>query len=493
MSIKLRDYQQAAVNDVRDSFRRDKRRTLLVAPCGAGKTVVFSSICAGVAANGKRVLIVAHRKELLRQISSALKMAGVRHAVLAGGYMGIPTANVVVASVFTLANRLDRFPPPDLIIGDEAHHFTPKSTWGRVVEKFPNARVLGVTATPERMDGKGLGLLFDDMVMGPTVAELTEQGFLSPAEVYAPSKPNLTGLHSRGGDYVTSELETAMDKPSITGSAVTHYRKYADGKRAIAFCVSVKHAVDVAEDFRKAGYSAHHVDGGMKDQERDRVLADFGAGKIQVLTTCDLISEGFDVPAVEVAILLRPTKSLGLYIQQVGRAVRIAPGKTKAIILDHAGNTAIHGFIDDPRDWELTDGKARKSKPGESVPAVRTCPECYAMHKPSPICPKCDYVYRVMGRKIEQRDGELVQMTRTDDVKNEAQSKQMSQRFQFLVGIGRKRAYSSPEKWAFNVICGQEAARLAKKRDAFNKPLVNGLTPDERTKIWSETIGKQSS
>jgi superfamily II DNA or RNA helicase len=160
--------------------------------------------------------------------------------------------------------------------------------------------------------------MFDDMVNGPTVAELTELGFLSPADVYAPSKPDLANVRTRAGDYALNDLESAMDKPSITGNAVTHYRRLADGKRAIAFCVSVKHAKEVAKEFRSAGYEAHHVDGGMKEADRDSVLKRFELGEVQILTSCDLVSEGFDLPAVEVAIMLRPTKSLSLYLQQAG-------------------------------------------------------------------------------------------------------------------------------------------------------------------------------
>jgi superfamily II DNA or RNA helicase len=491
--VQLRDYQERAIEGVRVSFREGNKRTLLVSPTGSGKTLMFSYISAGMARNDKRIVIIAHRRELIKQISAALKNVGVRHGILVGGSIGIPKTNVIVASVFTLARRLTRFPAPDLLIGDEAHHFTPDSTWGKVVKAFPNARVLGVTATPERLDGKGLGLLFDDMVMGPTVAELTEQGFLSPAEVYAPSKPDLSRVRTRMGDYVTSDIEGEMDKPSITGSAVTHYTKLAAGRRAVAFCVSVKHAKDVAADFRKAGYSASHVDGGMDDAERDGVLAKFGTGEIQILTSCDLISEGFDLPAIEVAILLRPTKSLSMYLQQVGRAIRPSPGKEKTIVLDHCGNTATHGFIDEHREWVLTTEKARKKKDGEAAPAVRTCPSCYAMHRPSPECPKCGHVYKINSRKIEQREGDLVQISRADDAKKAAAVTDINRRYQVLVNIGRSRGYAHPDKWAFNVICGQESSRLAKLRPANGSKSTNGLTDQERQRVWTETLGKMGT
>ena len=485
--MKLRDYQEAAIESVRDSFRKGHRRTVLVSPTGSGKTLMFSYISAGMANNNKRILIIAHRRELLKQISKALKRVNVRHAVMAGGSRGMPIANVVVASVFTLARRLKHFSAPDLIISDECHHCTTTSTWGKVIDAFPNARVLGVTATPERLDGKGLGLMFDDMVMGPTVAELTEQGFLSPADVYAPSKPDLQGLRTRMGDYVNSDIENAMDKPSITGSAVAHYTKLAANKRAIAFCVSVKHAQDVAEDFRRAGYVSSHIDGSMEDRVRDQVLKDFEDGKIRVLTSCDLISEGFDLPAVEVAIMLRPTKSLSLYLQQAGRAIRISPGKEKTIILDHAGNTAVHGFIDEHREWILTDGDSRKKKAGEAAPTVRSCPECFAMHRPMVTCPKCGHEYKIKGRKIEQKEGDLVQLSRAEDTQVAVDD--LARQFQILSGVGRKRGYNQPEKWAFNVICGKEAARLSKLRGVEGKT-TNGLTAEERGQIWAKTMGK---
>lgn len=491
--VQLRDYQEAAVQAVRDSFRAGHRRTLLVAPTGAGKTVIFSYIAAGMARNNKRILIVAHRRELLKQISGALKRVGVSHAVLSGGTPGIPIANVVVASVFTLVKRMKHMKPFDLIIGDEAHHFTPASSWGKVVEGFPKARVLGVTATPERLDGKGMGQMFDDMVMGPTVAELTAQGFLSPAIVYAPSAPDLGSVTTRMGDYVSKQLEEAMDKPVITGSAVNHYRKYADGKRAIAFCVSVKHAKDVAEDFRQSGYEASHIDGGMDDTERDGVLAKFERGDIQILTSCDLVSEGFDLPAVEVAILLRPTKSLGLYLQQCGRAIRPHPDKERTVILDHAGNTARHGFIDDDRDWSLADGFVQgRRKSGEKVISVRTCTACFAVHKPTPTCPVCGHVYPVMARAVKHVDGELVMMHRDDEPSIETHEGLLQKKFRVLASVGRKRGYKNPTQWAFNVICGQEATRLAKAVGMRDGRTTNGLTDEERASIWKMTMGKTS-
>jgi len=487
--MQLRDYQESAVQAVRDSFRAGHKNTLLVSPTGSGKTVIFSYIAAGMARNNKRILIVAHRRELLKQISNALKRVGVAHAVMAGGYRGVPTANVVVASVFTLVKRIKGIEPFDLIIGDEAHHFTPDSSWGKVVMGFPRARVLGVTATPERLDGKGLGQMFADMVMGPTVAELTAQGFLSHAVVYAPSAPDLGGVGTRMGDYVQKQLEDAMDKAVITGSAVKHYAKYAPGKKAIAFCVSVKHAKNLAKEFRDAGFAASHIDGGMKENERDSVLKAFEEGRVRVLTSCDLVSEGFDLPSVEVAILLRPTKSLGLYLQQCGRAIRPHPDKERTIILDHAGNTARHGFIDDDREWTLADGFVQGRGKGDKAETVRTCTACFAMHKPSPTCPVCDYVYPVKPRTVKHIDGDLVMTTRAGEQDMTTAEGMLQNKFKVLISVGRKRGYKNPTLWAYNVICGQEAARIAKKVGTRDVQTTNGLTEGERTAIWKMTMG----
>jgi superfamily II DNA or RNA helicase len=492
--VQLRDYQELAVQAVRDSFRSGHKKTLLVSPTGSGKTVIFSYIAAGMARNNKRILIVAHRRELLKQISGALKKVGVSHAVLSGGTPGVPIANVVVASVFTLVRRMKGMKPFDLIIGDEAHHFTPDSSWGKVVTGFPTARVLGVTATPERLDGKGMGQMFDDMVMGPTVAELTAQGFLSQAIVYAPSTPDLGSVGTRMGDFVSKQLEDAMDKPIITGSAVRHYEKYAPGKKAIAFCVSVKHAKDVAEDFRNAGHAASHIDGGMDDTERDGILKAFEDGRVQILTSCDLVSEGFDLPSVEVAILLRPTKSLGLFLQQCGRAIRPHPDKERTIILDHAGNTARHGFIDDERDWSLDDGfVTNRGKNAEKVASVRTCTACFAVHKPTPTCPMCGHVYPVMARAVKHVDGDLVETRRDGEAATETAEDMMQKRYRVLTSVARKRGYKNPTQWAFNVICGQEASRLAKKVGMRDAQTTNGLTAEERDSIWKMTMGKTQS
>lgn len=320
----LRPYQQQGVADIRAAYASGHRRALYVLPTGGGKTLTFSYITHHAAAKRQRVWILAHRVELLDQISRTLGEFGTRHGFIAAGYPAHKDALVQVAGVFTVARRLpgervafhNRVAAPDLIICDEAHHATNATTWGRILSAFPRARVLGVTATPCRLDGTGLGECFDAMVLGPSVAELTAQGALVPLKAYAPASIATEGLHTRAGEFIASELAVRADNATVTGDAVAHYRRLADGKAAVAFCVSVEHARHVAESFTAAGIPAQSVDGTMDRTVRRAVIEAFVKGQIRVLTSCDLVSEGFDVPRVEVGISLRPTQSTGLWLQQ---------------------------------------------------------------------------------------------------------------------------------------------------------------------------------
>jgi superfamily II DNA or RNA helicase len=355
---------------------------------------------------------------------------------------------------------------PNLIIVDEAHHATGKTTWGKVLQFYSRAKVLGVTATPARLDGQGLGVaadgFFDAMVMGPSVADLTAQGYLSPAVVYAPkTQLDLSGVKTRGGDYAQNELAAAMDKATITGDSVATYRKNCDGQPAIAFCASVAHAEHVAEAFRAAGYRAASVDGGMDSKTRADRVADLGNGRLQVLTSCDIISEGVDIPIVSAAILLRPTQSLSLYLQQVGRVLRPFPGKPHATINDHVGNVFRHGLPDDDREWSLEGKPKGKKKTDNDAVSVKQCEQCYTVHRPAPVCPHCGFVYRVQSREIEQVAGELEQVQRAPVIPPEklaAKKEQSSARsLEDLVEIGRKRGYPHPHAWASHVWKSRQA------------------------------------
>lgn len=415
--ITLRDYQSNAVERIRQSYRNGFKAPLLVLATGAGKTVCFTYIAATSSARAKRVLILVHRIELLRQTSKALQKFGVYHGLINPKYTPDLRAHVQVASVQTLVKRLDKIQPPDLIVIDEAHHAS-ANTWRTIIERFPNARLLGVTATPCRGDGSGLGTdsggFFDVMVQGPQVSDLIGMGYLVKPVIYAPKdKLDLTGILTKMGDYVKDQLAALVDKPKITGSAVEHYMKLCPGTPAVVFCVNVAHAQHVAAEFRAHGFRAYHADGTLDDEERARILNGLGNGQVQVVTSCDLISEGTDIPAIGCAILLRPTQSMGLYIQQVGRALRTSDGKSHAIILDHVGNVLTHGMPDEDRQWSLDgDMSRKKKKKQDAAPRVLQCEKCYAMHEPAPACPVCGHVYVNQARPAPQQvDGTLQQIT----------------------------------------------------------------------------------
>ena len=449
----LRPYQQAAVEAVRQSFRSGRRRPLLVSPTGSGKTVTFSYITASAAALGNSTLVLVHRAELLDQCHRSLASMDVPHGLIASGLTPDPTHLTQVASVQTLVRRLDRVRPPDLIVIDEAHHAT-AGGWSAVLQAFPQARVLGVTATPCRLDGKGLGSVFDDLIRGPEVADLIAGGFLCQPVYYGPSTVDLSGIRKTAGDYNRAQLTELMDRPTITGDAVAHYRKYADGLPCVVFCTGLKHAQHVAQAFNSAGYSFMVLDGMLHPAERARRVAWLADGTLQGLVTVDIVSEGFDLPIVACAILLRPTASLGLHLQQVGRVLRVSPGKPKAVILDAVGNCRKHGLAEEVRDWSLEGVTRRRGKgKSEDVQSTRQCPTCYAVHTPSPTCPQCLHVYEVKDRIPDVVDGELVPIEVLHRAVRERKAEQgRAQTLEDLIKLGKSRGMKNPYGWAHNIM-----------------------------------------
>lgn len=451
--MRLRPYQEEAISAVRAAFTAGRRAPLLVAPTGAGKTVMFCYITQSAKAKGRRVMILAHRAELLDQTSRALTGLGISHGMIAAGRTADRTEAVQVAGVQTLVRRLDNTPPPDLLVIDEAHHAAAGS-WRAIVQAFPAAKILGVTATPERLDGKGLGDVFDDLIRGPEVADLIAAGFLSRPVYYAPTTASLDGVRTTAGDYNKADLEQAVNRPTITGDAVTHYRRLCARAPAIAFCASIAHAENVAANFCEAGFRWGVIDGTMTPEARRQAVANLGTGALHGLSSCEIVSEGFDLPCVTAAILLRPTKSLSLYLQQVGRVLRPHPGKQNAIILDHVGNVLRHGLAEELREWSLDgDKERRKKQKTDDGTKNRQCPSCYAVHAPGPVCPLCGHEYEVKGRQVEEVAGELEQL---DAERLAAMTKRQGQgnarTLGELVALGRARGYKNPAAWASHII-----------------------------------------
>ena len=459
--LTLRPYQAALVERARQAYVAGKRAPLIVAPCGAGKTVIFTYMAVRAAEKGKRILLVAHREELLDQISETFEAFGVPHGWITPHEPFNPAMTVQVGGVFTVARRLNRMHgwTPDLIVIDEASHAIAGSTWGKVTAGFPDALRLGVTATPERLSGEPLSDTFDELIVGPGVRELIAAGALCDYRIFVPSTIDVGGVHTRMGDFVKGELTQAADKPGITGDAIKEYKKYADHKRAVAFCVSIEHARHVAESFRAAGYRSVSLYGTLDRNIRREVVRDFRDGKIEVLTSCDLISEGFDLPAIEVAILLRPTQSLALSIQQTGRALRPWPGKQCAYILDHAGNVMRHGLPDDEREWSL-EGRAKRQDGEGGTVGIRICPVCFAAQTIGRnVCIHCGGAFPAKPRVVEENEGELVEVD-TEALRATAKMEQGRARtFMEIVELGKRRGYRNPYSWALHVIRGRHAAR----------------------------------
>lgn len=405
--MELRDYQAELIGRARRALKVH-RRVLVTAPTGAGKTALAGFMLKEAAARGKRAWFVVHRRELVEQTSRTLERVGAQHGFVAAGFPVQYRKPITICGVQTLVRRLERLPPPDMIVWDEAHHCA-AGTWQTVAAAYPNAWHVGLTATPERLDGKGLAGMFNALVPGPSIAWLIERGFLSRFRVWSHPAPDVTDVRMRGADYDQHALETVMDAPHILGDAVAHFQSICPDARAVAFCVSVKHAIHTRDAFRAAGVRCEELDGACEMRHRRNVMAQFRRGEVQVLTSVDLFGEGMDIPELETAILLRPTASLGLYMQQVGRALRAAPGKDCAIILDHAGNVLRHGSPDQDREWSL-EGR-QKRKRGAGAMKTKVCPNCFGTTPAvRPTCEHCGHAFEIAAREIDERDGALAEL-----------------------------------------------------------------------------------
>ncbi len=386
--LALRSYQLDAVERIRAAFASGRRRVLFVLATGGGKTVCFSYIVAGAVRRGRRALVLGHRQEILDQIEGALSLAGVPFGIIAPGHVETDSP-VQIASIATLARRLNRWRDRfDFAVVDECHHAVAGS-WAAVLASQPRAHVLGVSATPQRLDGRGLREQFDEIVIGPSTAELIEARWLSPFVVYEPtSAPDLSAARMRGGDFAVEDLRAAMDGVVI-GAAVAEYQRLCPGAPAVAFCVDVAHSQAVAAAFRDHGVKAAHVAGDTPAAERRAAIAALGNGGLDVLCNCQLFTEGVDIPTIAAAVLLRPTASVTLFLQMVGRTLRPAPGKARAVILDFAGNVARHGLPDDARAWSL-DAKRRRQRERAEGSGLRRCAACAALNRPSAqSCVEC--------------------------------------------------------------------------------------------------------
>lgn len=409
----LRDYQIDALNRLRRGFAAGARRICLVAPTGAGKTTIAAELMRGAVAKGNRVLFLAHRTELIEQCAARLDTFGVDLGVIKNGTRRAkPSAPVQVASVQTLVNR--RMPQARIVIVDECHRVH-GDTYLKILANYAGSLVVGLTATPVRLDGKGLADVFDELVEAASVTDLIASGVLIRPKVYAPQTPDLEDVRMTAGDYNQRDLGAAMNTPRLVGGIVEHWQRLTPGRKTVVFASSVEHSQAIVASYLEAGVRAAHLDGTTPQGERQRILEDLASGAVTVVSNVAVLTEGWDCPTVEVVTLARPTKSMSMYLQMVGRGVRSAPGKEAAWVLDHAGCTHTHGLASVDREWSAW-FEGRKNKP--SAPGLKNCPECYAI-VPSmvAICPECRYVWEAISdrqkRSLEAVEGELVEITAT--------------------------------------------------------------------------------
>lgn len=431
----LRPYQQHLIDNTFAAWDNGYHNVLIQSHTGSGKTVILTEIVKR--ANVPTVLI-AHRLELVSQLSLALARAEISHTLITpkatmpdiiklhlqmhGKHYINPSAQIVVASVDTLVRRdpqwRDRI---KLVVIDEGAHVLRKNKWGKAFDMFPNARGLLVTATPLRADGRGLGRsadgIADILIEGPSMRELIQQGYLSDYRIFAP--PNTIDLTpvsiTASGDYSPDPLRKAVTKACITGSVVDHFIKYGGGGLGITFAVSVDAAQELATAYNVAGVSAVCLHAATGIAERASVMRRFKEGAIQQIVNVDILSEGVDVPAVGCISLARPTASYGLHMQQIGRSLRPADGKTHAIILDHVGNVTRHGLPDVARDWTL-ESRDRKSRGVSNGIPLRTClnVQCMAVFtRLYDRCPYCKHPIPLPKERAtpEQVEGNLRELT----------------------------------------------------------------------------------
>lgn len=442
---------------------RGSSSVLAFAPTGFGKTVLAAALIKILLDAGKRVIFAVHRVDLIKQTSGTFEKFGIPFSYIAAGYHFNPYHRVFIASILTLKNRLGRI-PADYIFVDEAH-LSAAAGWASVAAHYKDegAKLIGLTGSPERLDGKPLGDVWDKMVMGPSVRWLIDNGHLSRYRAFAPrGVVDTSGLHTRKGEFVASEIDALMEGKAVIAGAAKHWRAKADGLRTIAFCPSVARAKEYAAEFSALGIPSVALDAETPHNERVQAFIDFADRKILVIFNCALFCEGFDLAAqvnrdvtIECVMQLSPTQSLAKHLQQLGRGLR--KKDYPAILLDLVGNLERLGLPDDEREWSL-EGRKKTSREVEAL----TCQECFAMHPPAPVCPECGYRYPRKeagggGRSIEEVEHDLEEIDVEAMRRNRQREQAMAKTLGDLVNLATARGYKSPEKWAAHIWTARQA------------------------------------
>lgn len=424
-NIELRKYQVELINNIRRSITAGHRAIVAVLGCGGGKSVIQAEIARSAVSKNNRVLFLVHRKELCEQIKNTFAGQGVDMRLCS------------VSMVQTVSRHLDSIPEPSLIITDECHHST-ANTYRKIYDKFPDAIKLGFTATPVRLGKGGLGEVYDDLITSVSTKWLIKNHYLAPYKYYSVKLADTSGLHVRSGEFKADEVACLMQNKEIYGETVAQWEKLARNRKTIVYCASVEASEMTADEFSKAGYRSYSLDGSTSENERRDVIERFRKGDIKILCNCELFGEGLDVPDCECTVLLRPTQSLTVYIQQSMRSMRYMPDKA-AVIIDHVGNCYLHGLPDDDRKWTLEPKKKQ-----ENTVKIRECKNCFAVYPPSfDKCPYCGYkaVKEVRHSNKKTIEIDLVEVSRQEDIKNTRLSDAVLNTWEDVVDFQKVKGY----------------------------------------------------
>ncbi len=419
-------------------------------------------------AKGSTVWFIVPRRELARQTANTLESWGVPFSYIMANYAHNPYARVQIVSLQTVMQRYGKLKAPNLAMIDETHVSGASMDVLVAWLKKNGTFILGMSGTPWRLDGQGLGKYYDHMVCGPSVRWLIDNKFLSDFRAFAPSRPDLSDVKTVGGDYDKKQLASKMeDDRVLIGDAVRHYRQNAMGRLNMVYATSRKHSEMIATQFRDAGIPAMHMDGETQDADRRRIIRAFAMRELLVMTTVDIATYGFDLAAnagmdvtVEAMSDLRPTKSLALQLQKFGRVLRRKD--YPAIIHDHAGNIREFGLPDTDREWTLA-SRDRKKAGGddERTIASRQCSACFFAHRPAPACPNCGHVYPIQSRELDHIEGDLAEVTGLspeDQAKLQRRKEQgMAKSLNDLIALARARGYAAPEAWAAKIYTARKA------------------------------------
>ena len=481
-----RDYQQAAFDGVLAELQ-DSSSTLLVMPTGSGKTLTSCLLIEHFWKEHGNALFLAPRRELVYQTSQKLTEIGVKHGLLMAGELMDLDMPVHVACVPTLNRRLQagmEAPPAKLVVIDEAHASFSNMT-RQILAHYQSSKVVGMTATPARSDGKGLGQLYASMVLGPSVSDLTERGYLVPVRYFAPTKADLSGVRTLAGDYHQGDLASRMNDPKLVGDVIENWLRICPDRRTVVFAVNRSHAMALHEEFSAIGIKSAYLDGKTPNDERAQILQQIRRGEIQVICSVDVLTYGWDEPSVSCGIIARPTKSVARYLQTAGRILRPFEGKDDAILIDHSGVVSSLGFVDDEQPWSLDGAETLAERKERDAPETvedrlkeLECPGCKALIRPQANCPECGMSLRFQRAKaIEAIEAELTEIRRKRDEANKKPPHEtLSKRDWYAQVLGYAIENGFKQGWA--------AHKFKEVHGAFPQFNVAAESPSEQVRAW---------